>query len=331
MRRILVLLTFISSFFNLFRLNAKESASSEQDRLAQESTEIKKRCLEYLKFYEMPENQNFVDITENVLNSPLVHKDQKKSIRALNRKFFVFRYPSDGLKIKGLISFVKEAQQTLLFLRGGNKIFGIVNPGMPLMCAKDYTIIATMYRGGAGEGTDEFGGEDLNDVKNLINFIPHLEKELGISIQTNNMFLLGASRGGMQMFLALARFPELQTRFSKIVSLCGLLDMEQHINARPDMEEMFGEEFGLIKGSNEEAWINKRNPLLAVEKIRKDLPILIIQGTADNRINLQEGYNMVRRLQTQGNQAIYWEIEGGNHGLRNKKEALNLILDWLEQ
>ena len=139
------------------------------------------------------------------------------------------------------------------------------------------------------------------------------------------------SRGGMQMFLALARFPDLQTRFSKIVSLSGALDMRQCIASRSDMEEMFVEEFGLKKGINEEEWINKRDPILTASQMNPELPILIIQGTDDNRVTLEDGYHMVKELQANGNNVTYWEIEGGKHCLLNISDRTELILRWLEE
>ena len=143
--------------------------------------------------------------------------------------------------------------------------------------------------------------------------------------------MLGRSRGGMQMFLTLARFPKLQDCFSKIVSLSGILDIRQCIASRSDMEEMFIEDFGLEKGINEEEWINKRDPLLTVDHIQPQLPILIIQATDDNRVSLAEGYNMVSKLQMAGKSVTYWEIEGAKHCLNNIEGRVDLILNWLEE
>ncbi len=281
----------------------------------------------------MPADVDLKDITEEVLSSPYVKEAQKKCILNHQRRLVVFTYPSDGLKIKGLISFVPDPQNhpLLVFLRGGNRIFGIPNPANPLLCLEQYTVIATLYRGGVSEGTDEFGGNDVNDVKNLIDFMPELENKLNIQFLNKKKFMLGGSRGGMQMFLALARFPELQASFSKIISLSGLLDMRQCMAFRPEMEDMFIKDFGLVKGVNEEEWINKRDPLLTADRILPKLPILIIQGTHDKRVSLEDGHHMVDKLQNNGNQVSYWEIEGADHCLNNIEEREELILNWLEE
>ena len=141
----------------------------------------------------MPPGVEIRDITEELLKSPYVKDPQKQSIQSSKRRILVFIYPSDGFKIKGLISFVPNPQNNplLVVLRGGNKMFGILNPGSDLVCPEDYTVISTMYRGGVSEGVDEFGGDDVNDVKNLMNFIPELENKIGINIQNQKAFLLG--------------------------------------------------------------------------------------------------------------------------------------------
>lgn len=306
---------------------------SNQENLKKESEKLMESFSEYAKFYAMPSDVEMQDVTAELLKSPYVKEAQKEAIKNFNRRVLIFVYPSDGFRIKGLISFVPEPQNhpTLVFLRGGNRIFGVLNPGSDLVCFERYTVISTMYRGGVSEGLDEFGGNDVSDVKNLIDFIPDLERKIGINFQNKKMFLLGGSRGGMQMFLALARFPELQNRFSKVVSLSGMLDMHQCIASRSDMKEMFVKDFGLEKRVNEDAWIDKRDPLLTVDQISSQLPILIVQGTDDNRVSLEEGYKMVSKLKSAGNNVCYLEVEGGTHCLKNIDDRVKLISNWLEE
>lgn len=322
------LIMFLITCFPFFKCLADVQAQRDA-----EEAEALKRIAEIVKFYEMPSDQDLLEITEKVLQSPHVEEAQKRDILQTQRRIFVFTYPSDDLKIKGVISFVPhpEEQPMLLFLRGGNKKFGTPNPGSETMCARQYTVIASTYRDGINEGTDEFGGKDLNDVKNLVDFIPTLQQKLAIQLNDEDMYLIGFSRGAMQMFLSLARFPELQSRFAKIVALTGLLDMRETINSRDDMKKMYIEEFGLIEGVNEEEWINSRDPILAADKISRELPILIIQGTADIRVTLQEGYNMVAKLEESGHDVTYWEVPEGEHGIRNIKGFSQRIFDWLEQ
>jgi dipeptidyl aminopeptidase/acylaminoacyl peptidase len=142
--------------------------------------------------------------------------------------------------------------------------------------------------------------------------------------------MIGGSRGGLEMFLALARYPELQNKIDKVVSLSSILDLRQWIQERPDMKQAFQEEFGLMPGINEEEWINQRNPLTVVKHIQTCLPILIVQGTHDNRVSLNEGRKMVEALKKHGNHVTYWEIPGGQHTLENIPNRMDRVMGWLE-
>ena len=95
-----------------------------------------------------------------------------------------------------------------------------------------------------------------------------------------------------------------------------------------DMRTMFIKEFGLTP-KNADTWIDYRNPITNVSHLRNNLPILILQGTNDLRVDLKEGYNMVCALENHGNPVTYLEIPGGDHGLVNQPNRMNIILNWL--
>ena len=133
------------------------------------------------------------------------------------------------------------------------------------------------------------------------------------------------------MFLTLAHFPELQKRVNKVVALSAILDLHQLIHDRAtDMKTMLERQFGLQEGAKGKEWIEKRNPLNTVPYLHPSLPILVIQGTADQRISLEEGHRMVDALKQTGHDVSYWEIKGGNHALTNHPYIMNDIAHWLE-
>lgn len=308
------------------------SEKSREELLEQDSKAIIERSEKIAsQFYSLNENEDIKEITSDILNSDLTKEPIKQLIISTGRRFFLFRYPSDGFQVKGYISFVPDPSENplLLFLRGGNRIFGLSHPASDISCAKHYTVIATIYRGGVSEGVDEYGGEEVNDVGNLMRYFPTLQQKLGISFHPSNTFMLGGSRGGMEMFLALGRDPELQSQIKKAASLSGLLDMNENIRSRDDMKQMYVDDFGLSL-ENQEEWIAKRNPIESVSRIRSDLPFLIIQGSEDIRVGLVEGYNMVKKLEENGNPVTYLEVPGGDHCLNNQPKRVDLIVDWFE-
>lgn len=313
---------------------AKVSAQnkSREELREQEGLELQKKSLEIAKLYDLPVGVDLLDITDKILTNPQVNTNQRIKIEKQQRRIFLFSYPSDGVNVKGFVSLVPNADQSplIVFLRGGNRKFGLLNPGGVFTTPEGYTILATAYRGGVSEGEDEFGGKDVSDVKNLIAFIPQLEAKINRIIGNGKIFMIGGSRGGMQMFLALSRYPELQEKVEKIVSLSGLTNMRACVSERADMKEMFINDFGLTN-ENEDDWLNNRDPMVAVENIRKDLPILIIHGTNDIRVTRHESYSLVEKLQANGNNVTYMEINDGEHCLYNLSEPLQPVINWLKQ
>src|SRR5207247_311744 len=69
------------------------------------------------------------------------------------------------------------------------------------LASHGFVILASQYRGNdGGEGREEFGGADVNDVINLLSIAASLP-----DADPKNVFLYGLSRGGMMTFLALQR------------------------------------------------------------------------------------------------------------------------------
>lgn len=302
------------------------------ERLEKETRKILRRSEKVAKqFYALDEGEHIKEITDVILQSVDTKKGLKERIVATGRRFFLFNYPSDGFLVKGYLSFIPNTLENplLVLLRGGNRVLGLMHPATDITCNADYTVLATTYRGGVSEGTDEFGGNDVNDVSHLLDFFPELQQKIGIQFMPKKTFILGLSRGGMEMFLALSRLPALQDRLTKIVSLSGLLSIKENMKTREDMRKMCEEDFGYDPKKGEE-WIEHREVVACVTSIRRDLPILILQGSDDIRVGLTEGYQVVKALQDNGNQITYKEVEGGDHCLANQPDRMDIIVDWLE-
>ena len=298
--------------------------------LSEENKSITAVSEQLLPLYDLAPNQTWKDITTEVFNHSTTSELTKQAIQENHRRIILFRYPSDGLQIKGLLSFTPQSSQhpLLLVFRGGTQTFGLLNPGSEWLSYGDYISISSTLRGGVSEGKDEYGGADVNDIKNMLDYLPILASQVGLSSLPSTIHMLGISRGGLEMFLTLERFPELQTRVTKVVALSAILDIRQQIIHRPeDMGKMFKEEFGL-KGLNDKGWISQRNPLDTVPYLRKNLPVFIVQGTADPRIQITEAHHMVTALRQANHCVDYWESEGGNHGLTNDPMTHSTIFNW---
>lgn len=197
------------------------------------------------------------------------------------------KYMSDGLKVVGFIWKPKDTTGKKLPLiianRGGNREFGKLTPwarfGFYRYLAEGFVVIASQYRGNdGGEGKEEFGGTDVRDVMNLI----PLAKSLGY-IDTNNIFMLGGSRGGMMSFLALKN--NIPVNATAVIGALADLtaDMTSQKGQRPMMvEDVYKQLIPDFDKRGLEA-MRERSAVYWPEKI--NVPLLILQGGADWRVN----------------------------------------------
>ena len=99
---------------------------------------------------------------------------------------------------------------------------GLMNPASAYSCMRNYTVLGTAYRGGVSEGEDQFGGDEVNDVQNLVEYLPTLAQKLELQLHPKSVFILGGSRGGTEMFLSLAQSPSLQSYVLKLRRFRGI-------------------------------------------------------------------------------------------------------------
>jgi dipeptidyl aminopeptidase/acylaminoacyl peptidase len=190
-------------------------------------------------------------------------------------------YLSDGLKVKGYLDVPKKPGKypCIIFNRGGNhedsKLNDKIAAGgyLAQLASYGYCVVASQYRGNdGGEGSEEFGGKDINDVLNLFPLLNNIDKA-----DTSKIGMWGTSRGGMMTYLTLTK----TNRLKAAVVLSGLTDFKyslEHTNFNSD--SMFAARFPGYR-ENKEVFIKARSPIEFTDKICKTTPIYIIQGTGD--------------------------------------------------
>jgi dipeptidyl aminopeptidase/acylaminoacyl peptidase len=138
-----------------------------------------------------------------------------------------------------------------------------------------FVVIGSQYRGAdGGEGMDEFGGADVNDVLSLI----PLASSLGY-VDMRNVFMHGASRGGMQAFLAIRKGIPINA-----VAVNGALtNLPAAAKERHSVSERVWSR--LIPGfaDKTEEVLRERSAVYFADRI--NVPVLILQGGADWRSN----------------------------------------------
>lgn len=232
-------------------------------------------------------------------------------------------YDSDGLNVNGFIAHPKQIKDKLpliIWNRGGSRKDGMLDDFLAKgmlgeIASWGYVVLASQYR-----NEDEFGGKDVNDVLNLIS----LADEISFC-DSGKIGMEGWSRGGMMTYKVLTK----TDRIKCAVIISGLADLFRSEEIQSDLVEIYEKLFG---SENEAEFIERKKERSAVyfaDNIDKDAKILLIHGTADDKISYKDSEEMYGKLKLNG---IYCElrlIDDGDHYLRkHRAELIKVRKDW---
>lgn len=239
-------------------------------------------------------------------------------------------YLSDGLQVKGYLVAPRRDENLpcVIFNRGGNREFGALTDVraaalLAPIASWGYVVVASQYRGNVGgEGKEEFGGDDVNDVLNLLPLLRSVPRA-----DANRVGMYGWSRGGMMAYLALTR----TDRIAAVVVGGGMTDLADSMERRPEMERVFAELIPAFT-KDKEAALAVRSAVRWPERLHKGTPILVLHGGADWRVHPTQALAMSSRLLECKHPFRFILFEGGDHGLSEHREEVDrLARDWLDR
>lgn len=240
-------------------------------------------------------------------------------------------YLSDGLKVKGYMAKPKVGNQLpcVIYNRGGNKEFGKLNEYKAVfilarMANWGYVVVASQYRGNdGGEGKEEFGGNDVNDILNLVPTLAQEEQS-----DTSKIALYGWSRGGMMTYLALTK----SCQFKAAIVGGGLSDLWAFMRTRQDtIETVFAENIPDY-AMNTKAALDSRSAIRRVGDMCKTTPILMLHGTADWRVVPEMALDLSKAFIRADIPHRLVMFEGGDHSLsEHRKEVNRMAKFWLDR
>jgi dipeptidyl aminopeptidase/acylaminoacyl peptidase len=240
-------------------------------------------------------------------------------------------YESDGLKVRGYSAAPREGTDLpcVIFNRGGNRDFGALNDLRAALILgeiahRGYYVVASQYRGvDGGDGQEEFGGAEIQDVLSLIPLLESIERA-----DASRIGMYGWSRGGMMTYIALAK----TDRIRAAVVGAGVADAFASIKNRPEMEEHVISELVPDWENNREAAFEARSALRWPEKLHKETPILILHGTSDWRVNPNQALGMAGALLEARHPYRLMMFEGGDHGLSEFRDEVDAAVGaWLDR
>jgi dipeptidyl aminopeptidase/acylaminoacyl peptidase len=241
-------------------------------------------------------------------------------------------YLSDGLKVSGYIAYPKDNSKKypcIIWCRGGIGNAGAIDRFTARgifgqLASLGYCVFASQYRGNdGGEGHDDFGGNDLNDVLNLIPLadeIPQANKNVwGIE---------GWSRGGMMTYLTLTK----TNIFKAAVVLGGIANLRCNSDESKFMRRLYEHTMGRYGDEEFKSRCETRSIVNFPEKLFKTTPMSIIHGNADNRVLPHDSLDLSYKLLDLKIPYRLVMLESGDHFLKShRKEVDEMRKNWFEK
>lgn len=238
-------------------------------------------------------------------------------------------YDSDGLAVTGLLAepvgWTPAAHPLLIYNRGGSREFGkltllSVLRSMVPYARRGYLVTASNYRGNdGGEGREEFGGRDVDDILSLIALARSHR-----GFDGRNVHMIGHSRGAMMMYLCLRSGASLRSA----IGLAGMADVLQTAKARPDIEaDIFQNLIGGNSDSREQAY-RDRSAICWAGEI--NAPLQLHHGDADKSVDVSQSIALAKAMEQAGKTCELHIYPGDNHALlRSWDTVVHRTLDWM--
>ncbi len=238
-------------------------------------------------------------------------------------------YLSDELEVKGFIAYPRDDSDKypcIIWNRGGygNKgaisnfnaygIFGQIS-------SWGYVVFASQYRGSnGGDGQDEFGGSDVNDVLNLIPLANEVD-----SANNSIWGIEGWSRGGMMTYLALTR----NYNFKAAIVTGGIANLRCNAEESNVMKKIYQTALGNPGSDEFKSACDERSIINFADKLPRTTPLLLIHGTGDKRVLPHDSLDLSYKLLEHDIPFRLIMLEGGDHFLKShRKEVDGLRKSW---
>lgn len=239
------------------------------------------------------------------------------------------KYMSDGLKVSGFIYKPKNVAgkklPAVIWNRGGAGDDTIITAAnylhfyeMHRLASEGFVVLASQYRGyDGGEGKDEVGGADTNDVLNLF----PLARSLGY-VDMERIFMFGFSRGAQMTLQAIRRGAPI--RAAGVVG--APTDMWLSFRENPGIRELVTSNWAGGEARREQN-MEERSAVRWADKL--NVPVLIIQGGADPAVSANHALELARKLEEAGNLYELVVYARDDHFVtRNTEDRLRRTINW---
>lgn len=229
-------------------------------------------------------------------------------------QYYAITYWSDGLRINGFLGYPTSPglYPAIIHNRGGYDDHGALT-GVEIVpyVEAGYVAVASQYRGNGGsEGKEDFGGNDVHDVTNLIRLLESMGQ-----VDPNRIGMFGGSRGGTMTYLALKADTLAGTHTIKAaVTVGGIGDLflwdQERKGTLADI--LWLPLVGATPAQRPDLF-QARSAVYWPELI--NAPLLLMQGSADQDVSVQQTYKLADALTKAGKTVQVVIFPGGDHPL----------------
>jgi len=248
------------------------------------------------KAYRFPAYEKAIETTDVEIYAD--KPSYEKAVGDGNFELEKVKYVSEGLKVIAYLYKPKRIDgqklPTIIFNRG-SAVRGDIAPELVScfhrLALEGFVILSPMLRqSDGGEGRDELGGADVNDLMN----IEPVAKSLGF-VDMNNLFMYGESRGGMMTYQAIKR--KLPVNAAAVFG--AFTDLQELANAHPKQySPSFFKQLWPDYEARKGELFEERSAVLWADQLT--VPLLIMHGGADKGVNPDHALNLAQRLQKLG-------------------------------
>ncbi len=251
---------------------------------------------------------------------------------AINDKSVTYEritYSSDGLKVIAFMAAPTGERDknlpVIIFNRGSfvrNDIAFVHAPLFQKFVHNGFIVVAPALRQSeGGEGKDQLGGEDINDILNLW---PLLEKLSRVDL--NNVFMLGESRGGIMTYLSLKN----KVKVRAAATIGAITDLEAYIADRPWDENNLKNLWNNYDSQKKEI-LEHRSVMAWYDSIRT--PMLILHGGKDPQVKPQHALQLAQAFSAKGQPYELHIFSDGNHILSGAETDTRdaMVIGWFRK
>ncbi|HML22692.1 MAG TPA: prolyl oligopeptidase family serine peptidase [Aggregatilinea sp.] len=243
--------------------------------------------------------------------------------------YYAITYWSDGLRVTGYLGRPAGSGPfpAVIYNRGGFQATGeLIGAEIVPLVEAGFVAAASQYRGNAGgDGVEDFGGNDVHDVTNLLRAVQALPY-----VDADRIGMMGGSRGGMMTYLALKQDTLDGTHAIKAaVTVGGLADLFAWARQQGYVVGQVYVPLVGVSPYTDPAPFEARSAVYWPELI--DAPLLLLHGEADTTISVQQSRTLAEALTEVGKTVEMVTFPGGDHPLTRFHSGYPEALDWFAQ